>query len=32
MAERAELLAPLRVAVRRALLAGYNSAAEVTAE
>lgn len=31
MQERAEALAPLRVAVRRALLAGYNAAAEVTA-
>ena len=30
-AERAAVLAPLRVAVRRALLAGYNAAAEVAA-
>lgn len=30
-AERAELLAPLRTAVRRALLAGYNAPAEVAA-
>ena len=31
MQERSALLQPLRVAVRRALLAGYNAAAEVTA-
>jgi hypothetical protein len=31
MQERATALAPLRVAVRRALLAGYNAAAEVAA-
>jgi hypothetical protein len=31
MRERAAGLAPLRIAVRRALIAGYNAAAEVTA-
>jgi len=31
MAERAEALAPLRIAVRRALLAGYNAPLEVAA-
>jgi hypothetical protein len=31
MQERAEVLAPLRTAVRRALVAGYNAAAEVSA-
>lgn len=31
MQERSELLQPLRIAVRRALLAGYNAAAEVSA-
>jgi hypothetical protein len=31
MQERDEALAPLRTAVRRALVAGYNAAAEVSA-
>jgi hypothetical protein len=31
VAERAHALSPLRLAVRRALLAGYNAAAEVSA-